>query len=471
MDPIQAAINEIESQEPGEDLSYTKIADKYGVERTTLSRRHRGVTTSRAAINNNKRKLDLQQEQELVQYIKRLIERHIPPTRQMIQNFASAIVQEPVGDSWVTRFINRYSIQLISRWTVGMDSNRHKADSEDKYKLYFKLLHSKIKEYNIEPRHTYNMDKKGFLIGITSRSKRVFSRRIWEKKEVRASVQDGNRTWITVLACICADGSSLPPSLIYEAANKSIRLDWVEGIKAGEHEVFITSSPSGWTNNDVGLAWLEQVFDRYTSEKAQKARRAYRLLIVDGHGSHVTMDFIDYCDQNKILLAILPPHSTHTLQPLDVSMFKPLSTAYAVELSNYLHTSQGLVPIKKGDFFQLFWTAWETSFKESTILTSFKATGISPLDPEPILSRFTNNDRESRESSHSSLSDSDWRKIDRLIRSAVNDQSDRDTQKLRQSLHHMSVQNELLKYEVDGLRHALSIKEKHKKKGTALDLQ
>ena len=124
-----------------------------------------------------------------------------------------------------------------------MDNNRHQADSGAKCSLYFELLSDKINQYNIEPRHTYNMDEKGFLIGITGRSKRVFSRRTWEKKEVRAAIQDGNREWITVLACVCADGSHLPPSLIYQAVAGSIQSSWVEEIKPGEHSVRITSSP------------------------------------------------------------------------------------------------------------------------------------------------------------------------------------------------------------------------------------
>jgi hypothetical protein len=45
----------------------------------------------------------------------------------------------------------------------------------------------------VEPRHTYNIDKKGFLIGITGRSKRVFSRQMWERKEARTSLQDNSR--------------------------------------------------------------------------------------------------------------------------------------------------------------------------------------------------------------------------------------------------------------------------------------
>jgi hypothetical protein len=79
-----------------------------------------------------------------------------------------------------------------------MDRNRHQADLGDKYKPYFDLLNDKMTEYNVEPRHTYNMDEKGFLIGITSRSKRVFSRQLWEKKEVTEALQDGSREWITL---------------------------------------------------------------------------------------------------------------------------------------------------------------------------------------------------------------------------------------------------------------------------------
>jgi hypothetical protein len=115
------------------------------------------------------------------------------------------------------------------------------------------------------------------------------------------------------------------------------------------------------------------------------------------------MDFIEYCDQHKILLAVFPPHSTHTLQPLDVVMFKPLSTAYSKELSDYLHHSQGLLSVKKGDFFPLFWRAWVTSFKKSTIQEAFSATGIWPPNRDVILRRFNNNSPEP-DSSDGSLS-------------------------------------------------------------------
>lgn len=73
-----------------------------------------------------------------------------------------------------------------------MDANRHNADSYPKYKLYFNLLQRKIAEYKVKSCYTYNMDKKGFIIRVTTRTKHVFSRRMWEKGEVKASLQDSN---------------------------------------------------------------------------------------------------------------------------------------------------------------------------------------------------------------------------------------------------------------------------------------
>jgi hypothetical protein len=215
------------------------------------------------------------------------------------------------------------------------------------------------------------------------------------------------------------------------------------------------------------LAWLEQVFDRSTR---RKAGRSYRSLILDGHGSHVTMDFIEHCDKRRILLMVFPPHSTHALQPLDVVMFKPLSKAYTAAHANFLQKAQGLASITKGDFFPVFWQAWISSFTESLILKSFEATGIWPMDPNVVLKRFIHTPSPDR-SSPSHLSDNDWIHMERLVRSAVKDVHQEESKKLSLSLHHLSTENQVLHYENQGLREALLIKKKHKSKGKVLDLQ
>jgi hypothetical protein len=102
----------------------------------------------------------------------------LPPTRPMIRRFASDFAKKEVGKGWVDRYIKRHRVDLISRWATGIDRSRHQADSQLKYSLYFELLRSKISQYDIEPCNMYNMDEKGCMLGILTRSKRVFSRRL-----------------------------------------------------------------------------------------------------------------------------------------------------------------------------------------------------------------------------------------------------------------------------------------------------
>jgi hypothetical protein len=84
----------------------------------------------------------------------------------MVQNFASEVAKTHVSEAWVTRSITRHRNTLISKWTSAMNAVRHRADSKLKYKLYFNLLHDKIESYNVLPSNTYNLNKKGFMIGV-----------------------------------------------------------------------------------------------------------------------------------------------------------------------------------------------------------------------------------------------------------------------------------------------------------------
>jgi hypothetical protein len=68
-----------------------------------------------------------------------------------------------------------------------------------------------------------------------------------------------------------------------------------------------------------------------------------------------------------------------------VVLYGPLSGAYSQELTTYLHNSQGLLAVKKGDFFPLFWAAWTSSFTTANILSSFKNTGIIPMDLDIVI--------------------------------------------------------------------------------------
>jgi hypothetical protein len=53
--------------------------------------------------------------------------------------------------------------------------NRKKMDLAYKYALYFALLSHKIKQYNLGLEQIYNIDKKGFILGVTTKRKRIFT--------------------------------------------------------------------------------------------------------------------------------------------------------------------------------------------------------------------------------------------------------------------------------------------------------
>jgi hypothetical protein len=175
------------------------------------------------------------------------------------------------------------------------------------------------------------------------------------------------------------------------------------------------------------------------------------------------MKFFNYYDDNKILLATYPPHSTHSLQPLDVGIFSPLSHANSSELEAYLHISMGLSHITKRDFFRLFFPAWTKALSSKNIISSWRIVGIHPFNPEIVLARFSREPQSrplTSESSRSILGTEDWRKIKKLLQDVVEDVYSENTKKLSLAMHNLSTKNILLKLQCEGLQIALQNKKK-----------
>ena len=137
------------------------------------------------------------------------------------------------------------------------------------------------------------------------------TRQAYESGHVNSARQDGSREFISLLAFICADGTAGPPALIYKGTSGDLQNTWVGDVTSND-EAYFRSSSMGWSSNDFGLEWLEKGFDSHIRKKSKKYH-CWRLLIVDGHSSHVNMTFLDTCDKLRILVLILPPHSTYRL--------------------------------------------------------------------------------------------------------------------------------------------------------------
>jgi hypothetical protein len=110
--------------------------------------------------------------------------------------------------------------------------------------------------------------------------------------------------------------------------------------------------------------------------------------MLDGHGSHCTLGFLEWCHKRRILVAVYPLHSTHGLQPLDVSLFNPLATYYSQALDAHTRRSLGLSSVSKRDFFTIFYPAFDKAFTEEHVRSAWRKTGIKPWDPTQVLKIF-----------------------------------------------------------------------------------
>ena len=94
-------------------------------------------------------------------------------------------------------------------------------------------------------------------------------------------------------------------------------------------------SESGWMEGQQFLEWFSKVFVAGTSNLDGP-----KLLIFDGHSSHISPQVVDLAVQNNIELLCLPAHTSSILQPLDVAVFKAVKGAWRKCLWSYDNESR-----------------------------------------------------------------------------------------------------------------------------------
>jgi hypothetical protein len=119
---------------------------------------------------------------------------------------------------------------------------------------------------------------------------------------------------------------------------QDINPDWLIGL-----------SNNGWTNNELGIFWLERVFQKHTIACTQGR---YQLLILDGHASHESAEFDLFCKDHQIIPLYIPSYLSDKLQPLDVGCFAPLKEAYGAEVMRSIQ--HGIHHINKENFLNLY---------------------------------------------------------------------------------------------------------------------
>jgi hypothetical protein len=187
---------------------------------------------------------------------------------------------------------------------------------------------------------------------------------------------------VLVVECICIDGTTIEPLVIFKGQN--VIQSWIPNEILNKW--YFSANSKGWTSNLHGIEWLKHIFEPATREKANGGQQQ-RLLICDGHDSHISSSFISHCIQNRISLLILLPHTSHVLQPLDVAIFGPLKKRLTAALS-HLNEAQ-LTRIQKAEWLDAYIKARRVAILKENIDSAWRGAGLRPFQPQRVIRATT----------------------------------------------------------------------------------
>lgn len=369
---IAAAIRDLES---GHFTSRRKAAAAYNIPESTL-RGRQGGSQNRAVAHQNQQRLTPEQEESIVEWILYEDDRGYPPSHARAREAATTVLHlqkdfEPLGRRWIPTFIQR-NPRVASVIGRKIEAKRATAATAEQIRVFLELFHDTRTRLNVHLEDIWNMDETGIGLGVCTNSRVLASSR--KKKASRSSPE--NREWVSVIEAASATGQRLRPVVIFKG--RYIQTTWFPSESVPNW--FYTTSENGWTSNKIGVEWLRQI---YIPDSITHPER-YRLLILDGHGSHIDIEFMLLCRQHRIHLLFIPPHSSHVLQPLDLAPFLVIKTKYRFQIRE-LAALDDAAPVKKERFISSYHQARDQGLSPRVIRAGWKASGISPYNPQKVL--------------------------------------------------------------------------------------
>lgn len=268
------------------------------------------------------------------------------------------------GRVWFEGFTSRNNISI--RKPEATSIHRITAFNKTEVHRFYQLLEEIMARFKFQPKNIYNCDETGIStvqepgkVLATKGQKRVGSITSWERGKN-----------VTLLCAMSAAGGYVPPMFIFPRKRMTPTLE-----KGGLAGAIYRCSDSGWINEDLFLGWLE-----HFNNHAKPSENEPVLLILDNHASHISLAIHEYCKTNHIHMLSLPPHTSHRMQPLDVSFFGPFKAAYKRECDFFMksHLAERITPY---DLASLVKKAFSDVATISKGEAGFKATGIFPLNP------------------------------------------------------------------------------------------
>jgi len=303
----------IEALNNGEFTTTAEAAREHKVSYQKL-RARRLRRAPKSATGGQNKTLSEAQEAALCLYMDRCIALGRPAKKKHIRAAANSIlrgdgIQKQVSQWWTKRFLKRHPI-YHKRKTKSLSAERQAAQQQEDIQRHFRDFEKTVIQYNIQLEDIHNFDESRFRIGC------LRGQVVWTYADIRAVyISDpDNRELVTLMECISRVGKVIKPMIVMSGiVFKEQHFD-----NDLDDDVLFGISESRYTNDRLSFEWIKH-FDKQTKD-SKKGK--YKLLIIDGHGSYLTYEFVNYCWDYDIIPFLLPAHTTHLLQPLNIGVFQ-----------------------------------------------------------------------------------------------------------------------------------------------------
>lgn len=357
-------------------LSFRQAGERFSVHFATLYKKYRGIhgdKLGRPPI------LSVAEENALSDGLLVAASFGYPMTENDIKTFAQGYLNRKgvniaqfkdnlPGDDWVKLFLQRHP-QLSVRASENLKRARASL-TVDTLNTYFNELHTSIE--GVPPANIINYDESN-LTDDPGRQRVIVRRGV----KHASRILDFTKSSTSVMFCAAADGTLLPPYIVYRA--KNVYPEWVMNGPPGS---CYNRSKNGWFDGDIFSDWFHKIAYPYL-----RRLEGRKIMIGDNLSSHLSLSIINKCVEANIEFKFLPPHSTHICQPLDVSYFRPLKAMWRKQLTKWKLKNKGclpksIFPAMLNDCLKMLATKDEVNIK-----AGFRATGIFPPDRNEVLKK------------------------------------------------------------------------------------